>query len=136
MKNKKLFVEAGAFAVLLLAGILFMLFSRPAAPEVLIEQAQQAVEKGDYEKASGLYLAALKKQPENTEALRGLAEAASHLENNKNLEAALRKLIELEPAEWQHYYDLINLYLKEGRPEQADVILQQLKEKKEVEAEN
>lgn len=125
MKNKKLLIEAGAFAVLLLAGVLFMLFSRPQPIEVLLEKAQQATEKADYEKASRLYLQVLKTQPESTEALTGLAEAATHLGNSKTAESALRKLIELQPEEWNYYHQLITLYLQSGRPEQADVILQE-----------
>lgn len=124
MKKKKLLIEVGALAVLILAGILFMLFSRPQSPQALWEQAVRASEKADYEKASQLYLELLRLQPENTQALSGLAEAASYLENSKTAESALKKLIELEPQEWEHYHALITLYLQNGRPEQADVILQ------------
>ena len=108
----------------------------PGDPRVLLEQAENAKNKGDYDRAKMLYEAALAKSPGDSQALAGLGDAAraQHdsgtaksfyqraLANNPNYLPALIGLADVEVEEGDHeraqkaYKDIVDRFPEGSYP--------------------
>ncbi|MDQ6699310.1 MAG: protein kinase [Acidobacteriota bacterium] len=77
--------------------------------------------KGKYEEAESEFEQALKREPVNAEAYRGLARVYEIKRLPEKAEATLRRAIDLRPNDWRGYRDLGGYYARNGRLDKAEL---------------
>ena len=76
--------------------------------------------KGRYEEAENVFEKALKQEPVNAEAYRGLARVYELKERPEKAEATYKRAIDLRPNDWRGYHDLGAYYSRNGPVEKAE----------------
>ncbi|MDQ6707745.1 MAG: protein kinase, partial [Acidobacteriota bacterium] len=77
--------------------------------------------KGKYEEAESEFEQALKREPVNAEAYRGLARVYELKRRPEKAEATLRRAIDLRPNDWRGYRDLGGYYVRIGPVDKAEL---------------
>ncbi len=67
-------------------------------PRALVQQAETARKKGEYERARSLYSAALEKDPNNSEALNGIADISHAQRDLNNARASYKRVLSINPV--------------------------------------
>jgi len=97
-------------------------------PEFHLSLAELCEELGIIEKIPAELLLTLRDAPENTKALKKLASFYRDSHSLAKAEKYLRKLIEINPEETQHYEELWNLLEEKKDPEALEGLSQKLRE--------
>lgn len=84
-----------------------------------LERAGFALREQRFADAEGHFRSALATEPQNTAAIRGLAEAEAGQGKNEAARATYRRLLELTPDDASGHYGLGTLLLEDGRAEEA-----------------
>lgn len=95
-------------------------------PDVFLEQAYEAYQKGDLNNARENYLKVLQREPSNRDALLGLAAIDLRTGNVDTAEARYLKLLELDPRDTLAQSGLISLRGGNGDPVQTESRLKTL----------
>ncbi len=95
-------------------------------PDVFLEQAYEAYQKGDLGNARESYLKVLQREPSNRDALLGLAAIDLRTGNVDTAEARYLKLLELDPRDTLAQSGLISLRGGSGDPVQTESRLKTL----------
>jgi len=88
------------------------LATRPTSPDLLAQQAAEAMATDDYPTAIKAYTALLEAQPSNTSALLGLAEAYIGAKDTVKAVETYNRCLKLSPNDWRANFGLGTVYLQ------------------------